>query len=308
MPASSPLRRRLKLALKSHLLAARTRVVRALLSYDAPQLLGALRGLGVRDGDNVLLHSAYAAHHGFRGSVEALTDVFIDAVGPSGHLLMVSLPYRSSSLQYLEQQTRPFDVRRTPSMMGLVSEFFRRRPDVLRSLHPTHPVLVRGPRAEWYVAGHENCLYPCGPDTPFARLAEDDGMAVFLNVPFATFTFFHHLEHLVSAELPFRLYTDTPRHVPVIDRDGRPASVDTYVYAPEAIRRRRFEVLERALRRRDLIVRRRIGNTRIEAIRVRAAIACLREMSLAGEYFYDLSAPPAPAASGTHMGGAERHG
>jgi hypothetical protein len=32
-----------------------------------------------------------------------LTDVFIDAVKLDGHLLMVSLPYRSSSFDYLEQ-------------------------------------------------------------------------------------------------------------------------------------------------------------------------------------------------------------
>ena len=67
--------------------------------------------------------------------------VFLDVLGPTGNLLMVSLPYRSSSLQYLST-LKCFDVRKTPSMMGLVSAYFRRRAGVLRSLHPTHPVLA----------------------------------------------------------------------------------------------------------------------------------------------------------------------
>jgi aminoglycoside 3-N-acetyltransferase len=233
-----------------------------------------------------MLHSAFGRHHGFNGSIEQLTDVFIDALGARGHLLMVSLPYRSSTLEYL-RRLRVFDVRRTPSMMGLVSEYFRRRPGVQRSLHPTHPVLVHGPDADWYVAGHERALHPCGPGTPFEKLAERDGMVAFFNVPFATFTFFHHLEHLVSPHLPFALYTDELFEVPVIDMRGEPGVVKTHAFTREAIKRRRFEILERALRARGAIATVKVGNTRMEAIRVREAIACAHEMQARGRLFYD---------------------
>src|SRR5438105_8076623 len=113
-----------KLWLKARLLEARRRFVRAWMSYDEARLLASLRELGVSPGDSVMLHSAFGRDHGFRGSIDQLTNVFIDAVAPDGHLLMVSLPYRTSSLQYL-QNLKQFDVRRTPSMMGLVSEYFR---------------------------------------------------------------------------------------------------------------------------------------------------------------------------------------
>jgi len=296
MFTAHPRFRRLKLAVKARLVEMRRRYVEAFMSYEPPALLSALRRLGVNEGDSVMLHSGFAAHHGFHGSIEALTQTFIEAAGPTGHLLMVSLPYRSSSLQYL-QTLKQFDVRRAPSMMGLVSEFFRRRPDVQRSLHPTHPMLVRGPEAEWYVAGHEHCIYPCGPGTPFEKFAERDGIVVFFNVPFANFTFFHHLEHLVSAELPFPLYTEQCFAVKVIDRDGRPGVVHTHVFAPEAIRRRRFEDLEQALRVHGVIMSSRIGNTQLHAVRVRAVIDCVRKMSRNGHYFYDLDPLPAPASA-----------
>jgi aminoglycoside 3-N-acetyltransferase len=279
-----------KLWLKSRWHAARRVFVSALLSYDAARLLAALRGLGIAPGDAVMLHSGFGGDHGFRGSIDQLTGVFLEAVGPGGHLLMVSLPYRSSSLQYLESGRR-FDVRRTPSMMGLVSEMFRRRPDVLRSAHPTHPVLVHGPRAAWFIDEHPACLYPCGPGSPFDKLAQADGKAVFFNVPFDTFTFFHYLEHLLRDALPFPLYTDAPHRVPVVGHDGGTSIVTTHVFAPEVIRRRRFPVLEGALRRRGLIREVRVGNSRIQSIRVRDAIDCALEMRDRGEFFYAMGKP-----------------
>lgn len=272
--------------LKAKLQRVRAFWVRAFLSYGEPELLAALRKLGVVPGDALMLHSAFSSSHGFRGSIEQLTDVFIDAVGPDGHVLMVSLPYRTSSYAYVSK-AKVFDVRKTPSMMGMVSEMFRRRPDVVRSLHPTHPVLVRGNRAEWFVDAHPDCRYPCGPGSPFDRLASVDGVVVFFNVPFAMYTFFHYLEHLVSPQLPFPLYTEEAFEVPVVDRAGRPRTVTTHVFSPDAIRRRRFDVFEAALRQRGLIREVRVGDSRIQAVRVRATIACVTDMASRGEFFYD---------------------
>ncbi len=286
--------RPIKLALKSRWKQTRVWIAQTWQSYDAAQLLAALRSLGIRAGDSVMLHSAFGREYGYRGTADSLSDVFLDSVGPTGHLLMVSLPYRSASIDYI-RSGRPFDVRRTPSMMGIVSELFRRRGDVLRSLHPTHPVLVRGPRAEWFIAEHPNCRYPCGPGSPFDRLAEADGKAVFFNVPFDTFTFFHYLEHLVFPRLPFALYTNESYIVPIIDCNGHSRTVETFAFAPEAIRRRRFAVLEAEMRRRGLIATLRIGNGYILTVRIQDTIDCVRKMQTEGRFFYEFNEPSTPA-------------
>ena len=140
-------------AARARLAAWRAWLARTFRSYGRAELLQALRQLGVAPGDTVMLHSAWSAAHGFRGSIDELIDVFAEAVGPQGHLLMVSLPFGGASIDWLERG-RAFDVRRTPSMMGMVSEMFRRRADVLRSLHPTHPILARGPQAARFIDGH----------------------------------------------------------------------------------------------------------------------------------------------------------
>ena len=277
-----------KLALKSRLARLRSWYVRTFRAYEPAELLRALRGLGIRPGDTIMLHSAWSAAHGFRGSIDDLIDAFVEAVGPQGHLLMVSLPYRNAALDWL-QSGRTFDVRRTPSMMGMVSEMFRRRADVQRSLHPTHPILVRGPQAERFIAAHPDCPYPCGPGTPFEEMARADARVVFLNVPIDMFTFFHYLEHLVSPTLPFALYTDEPFDAPVVDADGRARTVRTYAFAREAIRRRRPERLYDALRAGGFVATQRVGATRLLAVRVRDAIACTQTLQAEGRLFYDMT-------------------
>ncbi len=276
-----------KQALKAQRSQWRAAWARQFGGYGPPELLKALLGMGIGPGSCVMLHSSFSSANGFRGTIPELIDTFVEAVGPQGHLMMVSLPYRSASIDWL-QSGRTFDVRRTPSMMGMVSEVFRRRDGVLRSLHPTHPILVHGPRAAEIIASHPDCLHPCGPGSPFAWLLELDGRSVFFNVPIDMFTFFHYLEHHVSAQLPFPLYTDVPFDAPVVDASGQRRTVRTYAFARDAIQRRRPERLYDELRRRGLVAQVRVGASELLAVSVRDALACTDDLQRQGRLFYDM--------------------
>jgi aminoglycoside 3-N-acetyltransferase len=276
-----------KKALKAWLHIAQRWYAQRFRAYDGRRLLAALRKLGVSPGDSVMVHSSFSAAHGFRGTIDDLISVLLEAVGPDGHLLMVSLPYRDSSFAYLQRLKR-FDVRKTPSMMGMVSELFRRRPGVLRSLHPTHPILVHGPRAPWFVDGHDRQVHPCGPDTPFDRLVQADGKVLFVNAGFPTYTFFHYLEHLVGPRLPFPVYTNEVFEVPVVDADGQSGTVRTHVYEPDTIARRRFPIFEGWIREKRLIRTTKIGASTLELVRVRDTVDCVRAKAEQGEFFYDM--------------------
>ena len=290
-PTSVDLTRSVRRWLKAKWLRARKAYVCAFLSYDGVRLLAALREAGIREGDSVMLHSAFDGTHGFRGSIEQLTRVFIDAVGPDGHLLMVSMPYRSSALDYV-RKLKVFDVRNTPSMMGMVSEMFRRRTDVTRSMHPTHPVLIWGRHAGWFAEYDPSSRYPCGLGSPFEKLATVDGKVVFFNVGFEYYTFFHYLEHLVSDLLPFPLYTQETFEVSNLDYLGESGKATTFVFAPEAIARRRIDILEAALRKRGQIQERRVGASTVLVVRAQDSVDCVMEMAGRGDFFYDVNDAP----------------
>ena len=265
---------------------ARRFLIRKFRSYGTPQLVAALRSLGVGRGDALMVHSSFDSASGFTGSPSLFIDALLEVVGPEGHLLMVSMPYMSSTYAYL-QQGKIFDVRKTISQMGIISETLRRRSGVLRSQHPSHPILAFGPKASWLVADHEKCLYPCGLGTPLDKLAQLGGKVLFFNVSFFTFTFFHYLEERIKDRLDFPLFFPEPFEVPFIDFEGNRQVMRTYVYSLEANRRRRPQVLKDELDRQELVKYRRLGNSYLQLVRTEDAIRCLDNMTARGTFFYE---------------------
>jgi aminoglycoside 3-N-acetyltransferase len=277
-----------KSKLKALYLASKRMFVGRFRSYGSDELDSTLRAIGIERGDTVMLHASFGGFSGFLGSPKELSDVFLRRVGPDGNVLMVSLPYSSSTYEYL-QKLQTFDVRKTPSHMGIISESFRRREGVLRSFHPTHPVLAFGPKAEWLTADHDKFLYPCGPGSPFERFSQLGGKVVFFNVPFTTMTLFHYLEHLLETTLPFPLYRQEVFEVPSIDSTGKAKVIETRVFSPDAVRRRRPLTLMKELDTQHLVRRKRLGNSRVMCVAAADAIATAEQMARAGKLFYDVT-------------------
>ena len=260
--------------------------VRTFLSYGKAELVAALHSVGIKRGDTLMVHSGLNRTTGFTGSPNEFIDVLLQVVGPEGHLLMVSMPYMSSAYEYL-QQGKIFDVRKTISHMGIVSETFRRRSGVLRSQHPTHPILALGPKATWLVGDHEKCLYPCGLGTPFDKLLQLGGKVLFFDVSFFTFTFFHYLEERIKDRLDFPLFFPEPFEVPLIDLNGNRQVMRTYVYTLEANRRRRPQISKAEMDKQGLIKYRRIGNSFLQLVATADAVRCVDEMAARGIFFYE---------------------
>jgi len=61
----------------------------------------------------------------------------------------------------------------------------------------------------------------------------------------------------------------------------------TYVYAPEAIRRRRFHILTDELDKQRLIKAQHLGNSYLQLLGTKDLIRCLDDMTTQGIYFYE---------------------
>jgi aminoglycoside 3-N-acetyltransferase len=195
-------------------------LARTLWAYGPDKLIRQLRQIGVTEGSTLVVHSSWLPHNGFRGKPADLVKALKAAVGESGLLVMTSLPYQNmSSAQWLASG-KPMNVRRSPSMMGLVSEVFRRSEGVRRSLSATHPLLAWGRDAERFVEGHENTDRPFGAGSPFARILERDAIVLGFDAPFSTFTFHMYVEDQFADRLPVPLYEPELHSGKVIDYAG----------------------------------------------------------------------------------------
>jgi aminoglycoside 3-N-acetyltransferase len=279
---ASLLTERQKRAIKSSFNQAKQRFVRAFLSYDAAKLTAALRKAGIADRDTLLVHSNFEPDSGFLGTPQDLVNALADVV-PQGNLLMVSIPFRGAAYDYLALN-KPFNVRKTMSMMGLATEMFRRREGTLRSMHPTHPVLAYGKDAAWLVADHERCLYPCGAGSPFEKVHQLHGKLLFFDVTFQSITFFHYVEDLLKDRLPFPVYGDRLFSVSAVDANGANHLIQTYAFSKEV--RRAAEKLEAEMQRQGLIRHGRVGNSRFQLVTTADVVACFTSMVEAGNLPY----------------------
>ena len=274
--------------LKTHL---KDWLSRTLWAYDADAFIRQLRGIGVQPGTTLMVHSSWQLHSGFKGKPATLVDALKRAVGEQGLLVMTSMPYHNMSSADWLAKGKAMNVRRSPSMMGLVSEVFRRSPGVHRSLSATHPLLAWGKDAEAFLAGHEQTDKPFGGASPFARLVERNALLLGHDAPFSTFTFTHFVEDQLADTLAVPLYETAPRRGLVIDHDGVEHEQSVYVLAAEANRLRREERLVARLQEEGSLHQDRIGNTHLTWIRAGDLLAGARRLAKDGPHFFDSPTP-----------------
>ena len=130
---------------------------------------------GLRPGDHLLVHSSLRSVGPIDGGPEALIDALREATGAQGTLAMPTFNYRFGlAFPY-------FDPRRVGSRAGALTEIFRRRPDTIRSLHPTHSVAAQGKRASEITADHYK-FGAFGVGCPIDRLVQAGGYVLLLGV------------------------------------------------------------------------------------------------------------------------------
>ena len=100
------------------------------------------------------------------------------------------------------KQNPVFDIRRTPSQMGLATELFRRTRGVVQSRHPVYRIAALGPLADELVAGHETAGTPTGTGTPFDFMAKNNARIIGIGKPFEVLTQVHHAEDVMGDDFP----------------------------------------------------------------------------------------------------------
>ena len=187
--------------------------------YTKEQLLEQLRNMGIRSTDNLLVHSSMKS----LGAVEGGADTVLDALQESVSEGLLILP--THTWKQMSEEYSLFDPEKEPVCVGILPELFRKRPGVVRSLHPTHSVAVYGKGAEDYIKGEENLTTPCAPEGCWGRLKDIRAKILLLGVTHTRNTYIHSIEE--SFGIPER-FTEQPVRFQVKLADGTVKEVDMY--------------------------------------------------------------------------------
>jgi aminoglycoside 3-N-acetyltransferase len=215
-------------------------------AFGAEELAGRLRAeLG--DFEILMVHASYNdLLPCYSGTPAELLSALVDLCGPHRTMVMPAFVFGGPDQDVVAHYRREplFDVRKRPSEMGLLSELFRRRKGVLRSLHPTHSVCALGPLARALTQGHHLGATTFGAGTPFGIMASRETRILGLGTRyFRCLTQIHTAEDVLGDEFPL---DRRPRTVPVqiVDVNGRSF---VFTLKVDAERQRRVERLRRWL-------------------------------------------------------------
>ena len=177
--------------------------------YTKQDLLAHLSNIGINPGGTLKIHISYKAIGEVEGRGDTVLDALMEYMKP-GLLVLAAHTWGN-----VKSENPVMDVLHTPTCVGVLTELFRKRDGVVRSMHPTHSVAAVGKDAEEFVAGNEKANTPCGVFSPYYKLWERDAQILLIGINFSRNTFIHGIEEWDKAagtlmEEPEDYYVITP--------------------------------------------------------------------------------------------------
>ena len=181
-------------------------------------------------GDTVYVHSSVdQLNLGF--PFYRVLPLIQNVIGPQGTVLFPTYPNRSpvSSYEYL-LSGKVFDVRKTPSYTGLLTEFARRQRNAVRSLHPTKSVCAIGRYAKDLTATHPHSPYPYDRCSPYFKLVEHQAKIVGIGVWTTYLSFVYCVDDALKKDGPVETYFPELFAAQCINYEGEVEIVETYAH------------------------------------------------------------------------------
>ena len=184
------------------------------------QLVADLRALGLRRGQDLLIHCSLRQVGRIDGGAATLLDAILEVAGPATLVVptqttmnsLTSAAFRAATAGFdLAERARfiaampGFDPATTPSTgMGAFAEYVRTLPSASRSRHPQVSFAAVGPKARACTAVHDLDCH-LGDRSPLGWLYVARAAILLLGVGYAACTAFHLAEYYLPAA-PRRTY------------------------------------------------------------------------------------------------------
>jgi aminoglycoside 3-N-acetyltransferase len=183
--------------------------------------------LGLVAGDTVFVHSSLDQLNPTFPPSRVLS-LLLDVVGETGTLVFPTYPGVSSYEFLLRGMI--FDVRKTPSFMGILTELARRQRNAVRSLHPTKSVCAIGRYARDLVSDHPASPYPFDRCSPYYKLMVVKGKIIGIGVSTTSLSFVHCVEDDLRQNFPVHLYHEQLFEARCVNYAGQIQIVSTYAH------------------------------------------------------------------------------
>ncbi len=162
-----------------------------------------------------MVHSSMLRFGLFEGGLAGVVECLHEVLGPQATIAMPAFSFSYGD-------SRLWDYHKTKAETGALTEYFRRQPSSIRTIHPFHSISVTGPKAGEFAQCRG--LSSFGVGSPFALLYDMEAINLSIGIGLVGgATFLHHAEE--TAMVPYRFHKDFPGEI--IDENGKMLT-DTY--------------------------------------------------------------------------------
>lgn len=186
---------------------------------------------GIKPGDTLLVHSSLSKIGNLVEGGKTVIEALIESVGKEGNIAMPAYSYVESMENTSKMPDYIFNPETSPSVVGKITEVFRRIPGVKRSSHPTHSICAIGPKADYILDGHKDAPTNFGKNTPFHRIRELKGKIVGLGINLGPVTIYHTIEDFYP-ELFKGVYLPDPANLKMI-LDEKIVEKKVFIHNPD---------------------------------------------------------------------------
>jgi aminoglycoside 3-N-acetyltransferase len=203
-----------------------------------------LQAVGLRRGMDIVVHSKLIAFGRMVNAGATVLEVLRSLVGDEATIAVPTYTFSNPA-------DSPHDARATPSTnVGVLGEYMRQLPGVVRSQSPIHSHAAIGPKAA--LLAMTPPTVSMGPGSDFEVFEKADFQLLLLGCKFNEgCTFLHHVETLMN--VPYRAWLDLPRTV-INAKTGETDRVTVRYFARRSDDwENRFDVIQKPLRNAGLM-------------------------------------------------------
>ncbi|MDX1642080.1 MAG: AAC(3) family N-acetyltransferase, partial [Balneolaceae bacterium] len=123
-----------------------------------------------------------------------------------------------------------FDVTKTASYTGILTELARRDKDAIRSIHPTKSVVAIGKYAKELTSSHHLSIDPFGPDSPYQKIEKYDAKIIGIGVSTKYLSAIHITDSHIQNEFDTNPYLSKIYNAKCVDYEGKNVIVKTLAH------------------------------------------------------------------------------
>jgi aminoglycoside N3'-acetyltransferase len=164
--------------------------------YNTKELIDIMKEMGLKEGSNVFIHSTWGEFYNYTGTIKEFIQSILNVIGKEGTLAMPAYPF-------LRNKNSVFNIKRTPTLAGLIAEEFRNYPGVKRSIS-MHSVCALGPMSDYLTNEHQFSKTYFDEKSPYFKLSKINALVFTFGLgKYFIGTIMHCAEGILCKDYPY---------------------------------------------------------------------------------------------------------